>query len=284
MKKNFNEQARNWIFLEEIKHNIKKMDGIIKRVLDFSRQSETATRSKLDVSLLIDDTLKLWRSAMAKDGIELRLFVEEDLPDILGDPIEIQQVLNNLVQNAVDAMSQGGPLSITAREGVSSADKKRPAVIIRVQDTGPGIPVEQRESIFNPFFTTKPAGTGLGLAISHRIVSQSWGDHLFREHHRTWGPRFISSFRLHQEIEMPETTVLVVDDDKSILTALRMTLEGDYVVCTAENGADALRLLRDKEPDVVLLDIGLPDTSGIELIEPDQEYRSGSRHHHGHGG
>jgi two-component system, NtrC family, response regulator AtoC len=65
---------------------------------------------------------------------------------------------------------------------------------------------------------------------------------------------------------MPETTVLVVDDDKSILTALKMTLEGAYAVCTAENGANALKLLRDKEPDVVLLDIGLPDTNGIELI------------------
>jgi DNA-binding NtrC family response regulator len=66
---------------------------------------------------------------------------------------------------------------------------------------------------------------------------------------------------------MPDTTVLVVDDDKSILTALRITLEGEYGVCTAENGADAIRLLRDKEPEVVLLDIGLPDTSGMELLE-----------------
>ena len=66
---------------------------------------------------------------------------------------------------------------------------------------------------------------------------------------------------------MPETTVLVVDDDKSILTALRMTLEGDYAVFTAENGAEALRLVRDKEPEVILLDIGLPDASGIDLIE-----------------
>jgi len=66
---------------------------------------------------------------------------------------------------------------------------------------------------------------------------------------------------------MPESTVLVVDDDRSILTALRMTLEGDYAVCTAETGAEALRLLRDREPEIVLLDIGLPDISGIDLIE-----------------
>jgi DNA-binding NtrC family response regulator len=65
---------------------------------------------------------------------------------------------------------------------------------------------------------------------------------------------------------MPANTVLVVDDDVSILNALRMTLEGDFFVCTAKNGSDAVRLLREREPDVVLLDIGLPDTNGIELI------------------
>lgn len=67
---------------------------------------------------------------------------------------------------------------------------------------------------------------------------------------------------------MQEIAVLVVDDDKSILTALRMTLEGNYAVCTAENGADALKVMREREPEAVLLDIGLPDTSGIDLIEP----------------
>jgi DNA-binding NtrC family response regulator len=65
---------------------------------------------------------------------------------------------------------------------------------------------------------------------------------------------------------MPENTLLAVDDDKSILTALRMALEGDYAVYTAENGADALNRLRSNEFDLVLLDIGLPDTSGIDLI------------------
>jgi PAS domain S-box-containing protein len=161
--------------LEEIKSNIKKINGIIKRVLDFSRQSKTASRSKLEIGSLIEDTLKLWRPRIGREGIELRLFVEEDLPDIFGDSIEIQQVLNNLVDNAIDVMSGGGLLSIAARRCTLSAEKKRPAVSITVQDSGSGIPVEAQDSIFNPFFTTKPTGTGLGLAISHRIISRHGG-------------------------------------------------------------------------------------------------------------
>ena len=161
--------------LGEIKRNIKKMDGIIKRILDFARQSESPILDKLDVSLLISDTLKLWRSAMTKAGIVLHLSVAEDLPHLRGDAIELQQVLNNLLENAVDAMGRGGHLRITARQGVFSLDEHRQAVILTLQDTGPGIPVEHRGSIFNPFFTTKPAGTGLGLAISHRIVSRHGG-------------------------------------------------------------------------------------------------------------
>jgi DNA-binding NtrC family response regulator len=74
------------------------------------------------------------------------------------------------------------------------------------------------------------------------------------------------NYRSYQEIEMPEITLLVVDDDKSVLSALKMTLEGSYTICTAEDGTNALQLLHEKEPDLVLLDIGLPDISGIELI------------------
>jgi len=161
--------------LQEIKSNIKRINGIIKRVLDFSRQPETASWSKLEISSLIEDTLKFWRSRMGKEGIELRVYVEEDLPDLLGDPIEIQQVLNNLVENAIDDMRGGGLLSIAARRCTFSAEKKRPAVSITVQDSGSGIPTEAQGSVFNPFFTTKPTGTGLGLAISHRIISRHGG-------------------------------------------------------------------------------------------------------------
>jgi PAS domain S-box-containing protein len=162
--------------LEEIKGNIKRIDGIIRRVLDFSRQRDMAAGwSNLDVSALIENSLKLWQTKIAREGIHLRLFVEENLFEILGDPIELQQVLTNLFQNAIEAMEKGDTLSISAQNGTLSFDTKRTAVIIRVQDSGVGIPLDQHRNIFNPFFTTKHTGTGLGLAISHRIVSRHGG-------------------------------------------------------------------------------------------------------------
>jgi signal transduction histidine kinase len=124
---------------------------------------------------LIDESLKLWYSRMKKDGIQLRLSLEENLPAVLGDPVEIQQVLTNIVQNAIEAMQGGGALSLSTAKGTLSLDKKRPAVIITVRDSGRGIPLDQQNNIFNPFFTSKHTGTGLGLAISHRIVSRHGG-------------------------------------------------------------------------------------------------------------
>ncbi len=161
--------------LDEIKLNIKRIDGIIKRVLDFSRLTEAAPRSRVNVSVLLEDSLKLWHSRMTKEGILLALSVEDSLPEVLGDAIEIQQVLTNLIQNAIEAMEKGGTLSAGIRKGVLSMDKKRPAVITSVKDSGPGIPLDLQKNIFNPFFTTKHTGTGLGLAISHRIVSRHGG-------------------------------------------------------------------------------------------------------------
>jgi len=179
--------------LGEIKQNIKKMDGIIKRVLDFARQSESPIQDKLDAGQLINQTVNLWRSAMTKAGIVLHLSVEKNLPGLHGDAIELQQVLNNLLENAFDAMGQGGSLNLTARQGVFSLDENRQALIIALQDTGSGIPAEHRGSIFNPFFTTKPTGTGLGLAISHRIVSRHGGT-IFCESTTATGTTFRMEF------------------------------------------------------------------------------------------
>lgn len=171
----YSRTAQEQDIFTEIKLNIKKIDGIIKRVLDFARQSETTTLTHVQMGTLLDDSLKLWQSRMVKVGIQSALLVEDSLTEVLGDSIEIQQVLTNLIQNAIEAMEKGGTLTVSAKNGALSFDRKRRAVVIEVRDTGSGIPLEQQKSIFNPFFTTKHTGTGLGLAISHRIVSRHGG-------------------------------------------------------------------------------------------------------------
>jgi len=170
----FNRTSHELNVFHEIKLNIKRIDGIIRRVLDFSRQSASISQ-KIDAGVLIEQSLELWKSKMAKSSIKLGLSVEENLPEVIGDPIEMQQVLTNLIQNAVEAMKQNGALGVVVESGTLSFDKKRSAVIIKVQDSGPGIPLDQQKNIFTPFFTTKYTGTGLGLAISHRIISRHGG-------------------------------------------------------------------------------------------------------------
>jgi len=159
---------------KEIKGNIKKIDGIIKRILDFARVSEVES-TRLHLNNLIQENLKLWYRKMRNADIRLQLSLDKDLPPLWGDAIGIQQVLNNLVQNAVEAMPHGGLLHIATQNGVSSFYEGRPVVVIRVKDTGPGIAPELQEKVFNPFFTTKSTGTGLGLSISHQIVERHGG-------------------------------------------------------------------------------------------------------------
>jgi signal transduction histidine kinase len=160
--------------LQEIRGNILKIDSIIARILDFARGPQSTSR-KIEVNSLINESLKFWYPKMRNREIKLDLALGDGLPDVHGDAIGIQQVVNNIVQNAIEAMSKEGWLSISTQNGQSSFYEGRPVVKIKFQDTGPGIAPDQQEKIFNPFFTTKPAGTGLGLAISYQIVKRHGG-------------------------------------------------------------------------------------------------------------
>jgi two-component system, NtrC family, sensor kinase len=105
-------------------------------------------------------------------NIEKRLELSEDLPPVYVDPKQMQQVFLNLFLNAVQAMQNGGTLTVQSalvkQDGVD-------LVQVRVTDTGQGIPPQILEKIFTPFFTTKAQGTGLGLAISHKLIEQHGG-------------------------------------------------------------------------------------------------------------
>lgn len=164
----------NELFVE-IKDNIHRIEKIIKRVLDFAKPP-VATSDDIDLNELTRESVKFWSSKLRKADIGLELDLNDDIPAVQGDVIGLQQVINNMVLNAIEAMGEcGGDIRVRTSLAESATGDNQDTVYLQVSDTGPGIPKDQQEDIFNPFFTTKPTGTGLGLSISHQIIKRQGG-------------------------------------------------------------------------------------------------------------
>jgi two-component system NtrC family sensor kinase len=150
---------------------------IVKRLLEFSRKSIPRKKAK-SLPAVMDDTLALLEHQATLNNIEIIRRYDPDLPDILIDPSQIEQVFVNMVVNACQAMPHGGRLSVEM-----SADYDRHCLVTVIEDNGHGIPEEYLSKVFDPFFTTKDqpakglAGTGLGLSVSYGII-QNHGGHI----------------------------------------------------------------------------------------------------------
>ena len=131
-------------------------------------------RTALDINQVIQEVTVLLRNELTRNRVSLRPELASDLPPVPGDPVQLQQVLVNLVVNAIEAMR---PCSDKTRELRISSAQNLEAVLVQVEDSGPGIEPELTDQIFEPFFTTKAEGIGMGLAISRSIV-ESHGGHL----------------------------------------------------------------------------------------------------------
>jgi PAS domain S-box-containing protein len=129
-------------------------------------------RMALDINQVIQEVTNLTRNELSRNRVSLSTDLATDLPQVQGDPVQLQQVLINLVMNAVDAMRISTQLP---RKLLIRSAKIPDGVLVQVQDSGPGIEPEVANRIFEPFFTTKAEGTGMGLAISHSIVESHGG-------------------------------------------------------------------------------------------------------------
>jgi two-component system NtrC family sensor kinase len=153
---------------------IDRISGIIRSLLDMVRPAKPDIQPAA-LPGAVERLLPLLRHAARRHGVALDAALPGDLPPILVDPNQLQQVLINLIMNAVQAAEPGGKVWLTAAR---SGDGDRPGVAVSVRDTGSGIPPEILPRIFEPFFTTKPAGqgTGLGLAICRDIIKEHGGE------------------------------------------------------------------------------------------------------------
>jgi PAS domain S-box-containing protein len=158
-------------YVDIITHEAFRIDTLISDILDFAHQKK---RSDVEVCLpdLIEKVLSDKAGAADKKKVELKKNVASDLPVLYGDVVRIERILLNLVNNAIDAMEESGEICLGVERVESDTG---PLVQITVSDTGCGIPPENMETIFKPFFTTKSSGTGLGLAIIQKIVEEHGG-------------------------------------------------------------------------------------------------------------
>ncbi len=145
---------------------------VVQGLLDFARPSASA-RASICLAELVRRTLSLQRAALARARVEVRTELTPNLPRVRGDASQIQQVILNVVQNALQAMEdQSDPRILTIR-----ARAERGWSVLEIQDTGPGLAEEHLPRLFEPFFSTKPVGqgTGLGLSIAYGIIRDHGG-------------------------------------------------------------------------------------------------------------
>ncbi len=143
---------------------------IVKRLLDFARQTKPQ-KQLIKINSIIENIILLVRNQTSFRNIVIQKELSENIPDVMADRDQIQQVFVNIIINASEAMARGGSLTIESKLAEQSD-----SILIRFTDTGPGIPDDIKEKIFDPFFTTKEQGTGLGLSISYGIIEQHGGD------------------------------------------------------------------------------------------------------------
>ncbi len=156
--------------IDVILEQIDAASKIVTDLLDFSHQYKPAFL-RVDINEAINKTLRVVDHQLSVNGIMVEKKLSRNLPEIRGDVGKLQQIFLNLIVNALQAMPDGGKLTLVSR-------KENNHVIVRVKDCGIGIPEKHLSKIFDPFFTTKPVGegTGLGLSVTHGILKEHKGE------------------------------------------------------------------------------------------------------------
>jgi signal transduction histidine kinase len=147
-----------------------KIESVIKRVMDFSKPG-APKMVRTNINEPLDAAIKLSKVTMRKNGTQIEKSLTPNLPHCYADPQLIEQVVLNLITNAVKAMEKSNGNKLVEIKSFA----KNNVLCIQIADSGPGVPIELREKIFDPFFTTKADGSGIGLNIAQRIVADHNG-------------------------------------------------------------------------------------------------------------
>jgi PAS domain S-box-containing protein len=250
----------------------------VRRIQKFARLRPDEPFVTMDLNQVVRDSLAItrprWEEKKVKGGVPLQLELElGPVPVVMGRPAELNEVITNLVLNAIDAMPKGGTLRIRTRLG----DHRH--AMITVADTGMGMSEEVRKKVFDPFFTTKgEEGTGLGLSVSHSIVERHGGD-LKVDSRAGEGTTFTITLPIGMNPSGESTPggepgierkgrILLVDNDPQVLSILgEMLKDAGHHVLPVPSGPEALRVFVPGGFDLVITNVGMPEMSGWDVAE-----------------
>jgi signal transduction histidine kinase/CheY-like chemotaxis protein len=280
---NLSDRARG--YLQTIQRAVEDVAQTVARMREFYRPREQQLQlAPVEVNRLVQQVVELtsarWSDMAQQRGIVIRALTElaPDLPKIMGVESEIREALTNLVFNAVDAMQEGGTLTLRTR--LADADPQRSAVVVEVTDTGVGMDEDTRRRCLEPFFTTKgERGTGLGLAMVFGTVQRHSAELEIESAPGTGttvqlvftvpAAVLAESGEAAAALEAPSRLrLLLIDDDPILLKSLRDALETDgHVIVTANSGDAGIStfrasLDRGERFAAVITDLGMPYIDG----------------------
>jgi signal transduction histidine kinase/ActR/RegA family two-component response regulator len=248
----------------------------VRRLQEFARVRRDEPFAPVDLNAVIRDAIEMTQSRWREDALRQGVVIDVrsvTAPEamVTGDAGELREVMTNLILNAVDAMPQGGTLTVGSAVVGESVE-------LTVSDTGVGIPASVRERIFDPFFTTKgPQGTGLGLSMSYGILSRH-GARITVDSEEGRGSTFRITFNLAEgtlvaspggsdEPDAIESLrCLVVDDEEAVASVLGDVLEASgHQVVVLTDGAEAIERVKKEVFDVVFTDLAMPRVSGWDV-------------------
>jgi two-component system NtrC family sensor kinase len=267
--------------IEVIRSETQRASQVVRDLLAFARRAP-AERSAVDLNELVERSLRLRGFQLTSSRVTLVTELDGALPAIEADGRQLQQVILNLVTNAIQAMAPRGGGTLTVRTRTLPDEQ----VAIEVQDTGPGVPAHARAHIFEPFFTTKAEGegTGLGLSVSYGIVAAHGGEIRVADTPPGSGATFVVTLPVggtpapvRRSGELPAITarsplagrrLLVVDDEPSLRAGLEAfgRMRGIQVVA-AESGPVGLAAANAQPFDAVVCDLRMPGMDGIAFHE-----------------
>lgn len=277
----------------------KSLLKIINDILDFSKMEAgklSIDNINFEIKALVEEIIKTHTFQANEKGLELNYSFSSNIPQyLIGDPDRLQQVINNLLENAIK-FTESGDVSISVKK--HSVTEEFMELKFAISDTGIGIDEEKRDRLFKTFsqvdgsITRKFGGTGLGLVISRQLV-EMMGGKVWLESKRGKGTTFYFTVKFktgEKQIQLTPTQpvvtkaprvmyILVVEDDRvNQAVVTRMLKERGHVVDVANNGVEALAFHKEKEYDLILMDIHMPVMDGLEATKLIRE-REGSEKH-----